>query len=412
MLFFLYIFTHFEFHSETLKKIPSNHEHLEVRGKEKASQNREPGGKLIKQADPPLEQEHNKDNEKQKQEAIFIRKLAQKSLKFKGPTNERQKSVVEAFVHAWKAYKAYAWGQDELKPISKTSSTWFNLGLTIVDSLDTIYLMNLKEIFAEASDWIKNSMSLDSDRFNNLFEITIRVLGGLLSAYHLSGENFFLDKAYDLGNRSLPAFDTKSNIPLSDINLQRRQAKPPSWSTDSSTAEVASLQIEFKELGYLTKDDRFIDVANKVSEHLHYLNKEDGLVPIYINPYSGNFVGHTITLGARGDSYYEYLLKQWIQNGAKFDAADDKQHFLIEDWLQSVKGIKERLIKKTQPNNLTFVGEMISGSFSPKMDHLVCFLPGNLALGAMHLKMSSNFPKSEVEDLMRLARVRNAKKII
>lgn len=112
----------------------------------------------------------------------------------RGPSNDRQRRVVDAFKHAWSGYKAYAWGQDELKPISKTSSTWFNLGLTIIDSLDTIYIMNLKEIFDEARAWVANSLSLDSDRYNNLFEITIRILGGLLSAYHLSGDELFLIK--------------------------------------------------------------------------------------------------------------------------------------------------------------------------------------------------------------------------
>ena len=117
-----------------------------------------------------------------------------KSFNIRGPSNDRQEKVVEAFKHAWKGYKAHSWGQDELKPLSKTSSSWFNLGLTIIDSLDTIYLMNLKDIFAEAREWVANSLSLDSDRYNNLFEITIRIMGGLLSAYHLSGDEMFLVK--------------------------------------------------------------------------------------------------------------------------------------------------------------------------------------------------------------------------
>jgi mannosyl-oligosaccharide alpha-1,2-mannosidase len=78
--------------------------------------------------------------------------------------------------------------------------------------------MKLDDIFEEARDWVKTSLTFESDRYNNLFELTIRICGGLLSAYHLSGDKVFLDKAYDYGNRSLPAFDTKSYIPLSDIS--------------------------------------------------------------------------------------------------------------------------------------------------------------------------------------------------
>ena len=144
-----------------------------------------------------------------------------KPLEFKGPTNERQRKVVEAFRHAWKGYKEHAWGYDELKPLTKTSSSWFNLGLTIIDSLDTIYIMNLQDEFREALNWVKNGLNLDSDRYNNLFEITIRILGGLLSAFHLSAERVFLEKAYDLANRTLIAFNTDSSVPLSDVNLGR-----------------------------------------------------------------------------------------------------------------------------------------------------------------------------------------------
>ncbi|EDO26074.1 predicted protein, partial [Nematostella vectensis] len=90
------------------------------------------------------------------------------------------------FRHAWKGYKQFAWGHDELKPISKSFSEWFNIGLTIIDSLDTMLLLNLKDEFREARDWVANSLSFDKNVDVNLFEVTIRVLGGLLSAYHLS----------------------------------------------------------------------------------------------------------------------------------------------------------------------------------------------------------------------------------
>lgn len=108
---------------------------------------------------------------------------------------EHQKAVVSAFKHAWKGYKDHAWGYDELRPLSKGSSTWFNLGLTLIDSLDTMWLMGLKEEFKEARDWVANELIVEQNRDVNLFETTIRVLGGLLSAYHLTDDRIFLDKA-------------------------------------------------------------------------------------------------------------------------------------------------------------------------------------------------------------------------
>lgn len=262
--------------------------------------------------------------------------------------------------------------------------------------------MNLNEEFKEAREWVANSLTFDVDLYNNLFEITIRIMGGLLSTYHLTGDDIFLERAYDLGNRSLPAFNTRSSIPFSDINLKRRTAKAPSWTTSSSLSEVTTLQCEFKDLSFITGDKRFGEAVSKVSKVIHDNNRADGLLPIHVNTETGNFDGSTITLGARGDSYYEYLLKQWIQHGAKFDK-NDENYYLLEDWLKSVKGIKDSLIRKTKPNNLVFVGELLSGSFSPKMDHLVCFLPGNLALGAMYLKKNPEFPPNEIEDMMKLA---------
>lgn len=112
--------------------------------------------------------------------------------------NERQKKVVEAFKHAWEGYRKYAWGHDELRPISRSSSEWFGLGLTIIDSLDTMLLMNLREEFQQARDWVANSLTFEKNVDVNLFETTIRVLGGLLSAYHLSKDDLFLKKAVSI----------------------------------------------------------------------------------------------------------------------------------------------------------------------------------------------------------------------
>lgn len=110
----------------------------------------------------------------------------------------RQRAVVGAFRHAWRGYRLYAWGKDELKPVSRSFHEWFSLGLTLVDSLDTMWLMGLQEEFEEARDWVAEQMVVARDRDVNLFETTIRVLGGLLSAYHLSNDEVFLEKAVRL----------------------------------------------------------------------------------------------------------------------------------------------------------------------------------------------------------------------
>ncbi|XP_050949505.1 endoplasmic reticulum mannosyl-oligosaccharide 1,2-alpha-mannosidase isoform X1 [Labeo rohita] len=290
---------------------------------------------------------------------------------------DRAEAVREAFRHAWKGYKAFAWGHDELKPISKTHGEWFGLGLTLIDALDTMWILGLKDEFAEARKWVETELSFSKNVDVNLFESTIRILGGLLSTYHLTGDTLFLDKAKDIGFRLMPAFKTPSKIPYSDVNIGKGTAHPPRWTTDSTVAEVTSIQLEFRELSRLTQDPQYQNAVEEVTKQVHRLEgKRDGLVPMFINTNSGKFTRRgAFTLGARADSYYEYLLKQWLQGGKK-------ETELLEDYLQAIEGVKKNLLRQTSPGKLTFVGELSNGRLNPKMDHLVCFLPGTLALGA------------------------------
>jgi mannosyl-oligosaccharide alpha-1,2-mannosidase len=124
----------------------------------------------------------------------------------------------------------------------------------------------------------------------NLFETSIRVLGGLLSTYHLSGDQIFLDKAKDLGDRLLPAFSSKSGIPYSDVNIGNHRAHGPSWGSDSSTAETTTVQLEFKDLTHTTGDTKYATPADRVNEIVAKLPKTQGLVPIFINANSGYYI--------------------------------------------------------------------------------------------------------------------------
>ncbi|KAK9523268.1 hypothetical protein VZT92_019670 [Zoarces viviparus] len=297
------------------------------------------------------------------------------------PSNKSEadllEAVQEAFLHSWKGYKEFAWGHDELRPLSKSYSEWFGLGLTLIDALDTMWILGLKKEFEEAKSWVATELTFNKNVDVNLFESTIRILGGLLSTYHLTGDALFLDKAKDIGTRLMPAFNTPSKIPYSDVNIGKGTAHPPRWTSDSTVAEVTSIQLEFRELSRLTQEPQYQAAVAEVMNQVHKMDgKLDGLVPMFINTNNGQFTHQGIyTMGARADSYYEYLLKQWIQGGKT-------ENQLLEDYLQAIEGVKKNLLQKSSPNGLTFVGEISHGQFSPKMDHLVCFLPGTLALGA------------------------------
>ncbi|KAJ6793702.1 mannosyl-oligosaccharide 1,2-alpha-mannosidase MNS3 [Iris pallida] len=316
----------------------------------------------------------------------------------------RQSKVKDAFIHAWSGYKKYAMGFDELMPLSRRGIDGLGgLGATIIDSLDTAMIMGVDEIVSEAETWIEEHLM---ERINvkgqvNLFETTIRLLGGLLSAYHLSGgeqgtvlasgiamnskeakPEILLKTATKLADRLLSAFTSSPTpIPYSDVVLHDSSAHPAPDGL-SSTSEVSTLQLEFNYLSKLSGDPKYSLEAMKTLEHLRTLPKMEGLVPIYISPHSGQFIGNNIRLGSRGDSYYEYLIKVWIQQKNK---VDNQVKYLYEMYEEAMKGVRHLLVRKSIPKGLVFVGELPygpEGSFSPKMDHLVCFLPGTLALGA------------------------------
>lgn len=138
----------------------------------------------------------------------------------------------------------------------------------------------------------------------------------------------------------------------------------------SSTAEAATVQLELKYLAKLTGEVDWWEKAEMVMQVLEANKPKDGLVPIYVNTDTGKYQGNLIRLGSRGDSYYEYLLKQYLQTS-------EEEPIYYDLYRESVEGVRKHLVKKSYPNGLTFIGELdkgIGGPFSPKMDHLVCFM--------------------------------------
>ncbi|KAK7329734.1 hypothetical protein VNO77_23911 [Canavalia gladiata] len=306
---------------------------------------------------------------------------------------QRRDKVKEAMLHAWTSYEKYAWGSDELKPKSMIGVDNFGgLGATLVDSLDTLFIMGLDDQFKRAREWIAESLHFNKNTEISVFETTIRVLGGLLSAYDLSGDKVFLEKARDLADRLLPAWDTPSGIPYNRINLARGSTNNPAWTRGNSIlADSGSEQLEFIALSQRTKDPKYQLKAEKVIKELYRSFPEDGLLPIYIDPLTGTKSNGAITFGAMGDSFYEYLLKAWIQ-GNKTEVVT----FYREMWEKSMKGLQS-LIRKSTPSSFSYIPEKLGNSLFDKMDELACFAPGMLALG------SSGYGSEEADKFMSLA---------
>lgn len=292
-----------------------------------------------------------------------------------------QEHVKEVFLDSWHHYETYGWGKDVFHPISETGENMGQkpLGWMIVDSLDTLALMDAKEELARARSWVRDVLDYRFDYDVNLFETTIRMLGGLLSAFHLTEDDLYLDKAVDLANALQGGFTSNSGVPYSSVNLFTGEGvKNHVDNGASSTAEVATLQLEFKYLAFLTGEVLYWQKVEKVMEVLDGNKPVDGLAPIYVQPDTGKYQGSLIRLGSRGDSYYEYLLKQ-------YQLTNNQEPIYWDMYRESVAGVKKHLVRKSKPNGLTFIGELehgLGGELLPKMDHLVCFYGGLLAMGA------------------------------
>ncbi|TYI59028.1 hypothetical protein E1A91_D10G004500v1 [Gossypium mustelinum] len=290
---------------------------------------------------------------------------------------QRREKVKEAMIHAWSAYEKYAWGNDELLPQTQSGENSFGgLGATIIDSLDTLLIMGLDEQFQKAREWVANTLDFNKTYDASVFETTIRVVGGLLSTYDLSGDNIFLEKARDIADRLLPAWDTPSGIPYNIINLARGNAHNPGWTGgDSILADSGTEQLEFIALSQRTGDPKYQEKVEKAIVALNKTFPADGLVPIYVNPNDGTAYG-TITFGAMGDSFYEYLLKAWIQ-GNKTSSVKPYRDM----WETSMKGLVS-LIRRSSPSSFAYICEKTRETLTDKMDELACFAPGMLALGS------------------------------
>ncbi|XP_069478835.1 mannosyl-oligosaccharide 1,2-alpha-mannosidase IC isoform X2 [Ambystoma mexicanum] len=281
---------------------------------------------------------------------------------------------------AWDSYKQYAWGKNELRPLTKNGhiGNMFGglRGATIVDALDTLYIMELTEAFQDAKDWVETSLDLNVHGEASLFEINIRYVGGLLSAYYLTGEEIFREKAIELGDKLLPAFSTPTGIPRGIINLGNGMSWSWGWASAGSSilAEFGTLHLEFVQLSEISGNPLFTENVMNIRKFLKRIEKPHGLYPNFLSPVSGNWVQHHVSVGGLGDSFYEYLIKSWLMSARR----DHEAKLMYYDALEA---IETHLVKRSA-GGLTYIAEWRGGILDHKMGHLACFSGGMIALGA------------------------------
>ncbi|XP_054153998.1 mannosyl-oligosaccharide 1,2-alpha-mannosidase IA-like [Oppia nitens] len=293
--------------------------------------------------------------------------------------------VKDMMRHSWDNYVKYAWGHNELRPLTRTSHTSdifggnSKLGATIVDSLDTLYIMNMTNEFMRGRDWISKNLNFDAvDSEMSVFETVIRFVGGLLSCYAFTKDPVFLEKAIHITDHMLPAFETKTGLSLSLINPKTGKSQNYGWASGASIlSEVGSTHLEFMYLSSITGDMKYGEKVVKIRNLIENLDKVyDGLYINYIYPNTGKWGPDLISVGALGDSFYEYLIKSWIQSNGT-----DIQAFRMYN--NAVKAIEKKLVQKSK-NGMTYLAKQLSGYLEHKMEHLACFSGGMFALGAQY----------------------------
>ncbi|XP_048497511.1 alpha-mannosidase I MNS4 isoform X2 [Beta vulgaris subsp. vulgaris] len=243
--------------------------------------------------------------------------------------------VEEMFFHAFNGYMEHAFPRDELKPLScDGEDTLGGYALTLVDSLDTLALLGDKERFASSVEWIGKNLRFDINKTVSVFETTIRVLGGLLSAHLIASDyatgmrvpsydNQLLHLAEDLGYRLLPAFDTPTGIPFGSVNLL--DGVDENESKITSTAGGGTLTLEFGILSRLTNNPVFQQVTKNAVHGLWACRSKLNLVGAHINVFTGEWTQKDAGIGTSIDSFYEYLLKAFLLFG------DEEYLFMFQE---------------------------------------------------------------------------------
>uniref|UniRef100_A0A087YP53 alpha-1,2-Mannosidase n=1 Tax=Poecilia formosa TaxID=48698 RepID=A0A087YP53_POEFO len=273
----------------------------------------------------------------------WVNCLENQSMTPEEKTNIRNQ-ILEMFDHAYGSYMKYAYPADELMPLSckgrvrgeepnrgDIDDSLGKFSLTLIDTLDTLVVLNKLDEFDDAVKKAVRDVRLDNDVVVSVFETNIRVLGGLLGGHVMAdllrqrGERMqwyrdeLLHMAVELGHRLIPAFNTSSGLPYPKVNLRYGILNPLSRTgteSDTCTACAGTMILEFAALSRLSGESVFEEHARKALDVLwERRQRGSDLVGTVINIHNGEWVRKDSGVGAGIDSYYEYLMKAYILLG-------------------------------------------------------------------------------------------------
>ncbi|KAL8718003.1 MAG: hypothetical protein Q9225_004825 [Loekoesia sp. 1 TL-2023] len=278
--------------------------------------------------------------------------------------------IKKTFAFSWDGYRKNAWMHDELSPVSGNYRNPFcGWAATLVDSLDSLWMLGMKQEFEEAVEAVGKIDFTTSIRNDlPLFEVTIRYLGGLVAAYDISGSKYrkLLDKAVELAEVLMGAFDTPNHMPMTYYLWKPTFASQPHRAkTRVVLAEIGSLSLEFTRLAQITKEAKYYDaIARITNEFERWQNntKIPGLWPkqvdasgckkpetSYISP-----VGHS---AQKGPGFYNEQSPQIPESSKttgsskEADSELDKLSKKAESESETAAEGSEHRVKKRQPLN-------------------------------------------------------------
>lgn len=301
---------------------------------------------------------------------------------------KRRDEVKKAFEKCWRNYREKAWMHDELAPISGSwKNTFGGWGATLIDSLDTLWIMGFKEEFSSAMKDVEQiDFGVTELEKINVFETNIRHLGGLLAAYELSGHDTLLKKAKEVGEMLYHAFDTPNHMPITRWNPRKAGEGEPQIADETALlAEIGSLSMEFSRLSQITGDPKWYDAIARVTTALEQQQsgtKLPGMWPILVNTRKPDFTADTgFSIASMADSAYEYLPKTYALLGGLEPSYKSMYLTAMET------AIKHTLYRPMIPGNADILmsgfvrAERSTVNLDPEMQHLVCYAGGMFALG-------------------------------
>ncbi|KAH7038271.1 family 47 glycoside hydrolase [Microdochium trichocladiopsis] len=305
---------------------------------------------------------------------------------------KHRRAVKSIFTRCWASYREHAWLADELTPNSGASrNTFGGWAATLVDSLDTLWIMEMREEFEEA---VAAAITIDFTKTDsnevNVFETTIRYLGGFLGAFDVSQDYRLLRKAVEIGEMLYKAFDTPNRMPITrwDIHAAMRNDRSKQIAGSGTLiAEIGSLSMEFTRLSILTGDPKWFDAVQAITDLMaaQQMSTElPGLWPLVADAQKQIFNGGTaFTLGAMADSVYEYLPKMSALLGGQLDVYQTMYE------RAAATAMKHNLFRPMLPDNddILIAGQAHTKNGGRDIEleaqgqHLVCFFGGLMVVG-------------------------------